>query len=211
MKKEMNCLVLPTEERIKEAAKTVFLEKGFDGTTTRDIAQAAGINSALMNYYFRSKEKLFQSIFNDMCTLMFEGMLTIFNQPISLKEKVSAFIDHEFQMMNNNPNLANFIMNELHRNPERLFETIGLAKKLPESVFQQQVDEAIAAGQIRPVDAQHIMTMIIANTQFLFVSKPITMQSQGLDEEGFNEFAVRHMEYVKDMICTYLFSPQSTA
>ncbi len=208
MKKDMTDTVASTEERIKEAARKVFLEKGFDGTTTRDIAQAAGINSALMNYYFRSKEKLFQSIFNDLCTMMFEGMLSIFNQPMTLKEKISAFIDHEFQMMRSNPNMVNFITNELHRNPERLFETIGLAKKIPESVFQKQVDEAIAEGLIVPISAHHILTMIIANSQFLFLSKPLTMQSNGMDEAAFNEFAVQHMAYVKDMICTYLFSPQ---
>ncbi len=201
----MICPPVSTEDRIKEAAKLVFLEKGFDGTTTRDIAQAAGINSALMNYYFRSKEKLFQSIFNDVCTIMFEGMVRIFNQPMSLKDKVSAFIDHEFQLMSDNPNLSNFVMSELHRNPERLYATISLVKQLPESIFTQQVDAALAAGTIRPIDAQHIITMIVANVQFLFISKPLTMQSRGLDEAGFKAFAARHIEYVKDMICTYLF------
>ncbi|MGM9511918.1 TetR/AcrR family transcriptional regulator [Larkinella sp. GY13] len=204
----MKCISESTEERIKEAAKTVFLEKGFDGTTTRDIAKAAGINSALMNYYFRSKEKLFQSIFNDMCTLMFEGMLDLVNRPVSLRDKISKLMDHQFQMMMQNPNLTIFIMNELHRNPERLYATVGMAKKLPESIFHQQIEDAIAQGIITPIDSHHIMTMIIANIQFLFVSKPMTMLAQGLDEAGFNAFATRHMEYVKDMICDYLFKPE---
>ncbi len=199
---------LSTEERIKEAAKVVFLEKGFDGTTTRDIAKEAGINSALMNYYFRSKEKLFQSIFDDVCTLMFKGMIGIFNQPISLRDKISALIDHEFQMMMTNPSMAIFIMNELHRNPERMCSTVNLAKQLPESMFRQQVDEELASGTIAPIDAHHIMTMIIANIQFLFVSKPMTMLTQGMDEEAFNAFATRHISYVKEMICDYLFSTQ---
>ena len=205
----MSCILVSTEEKIKEAAKTVFLEKGFDGTTTRDIAKAAGINSALMNYYFRSKEKLFQSIFNDMCTLMFEGMLDLVNQPISLKDKISKLIDHQFQMMMQNPNLTIFIMNELHRNSERLYATVGMAKKLPESIFHQQIEDAIAQGTITPIDSHHIMTMIIANIQFLFISKPMTMLTRGLDEAGFNEFATRHIEYVKDMICDYLFKPET--
>lgn len=204
----MNETVLSTEERIKEAAKAVFLEKGFDGTTTRDIAQAAGINSALMNYYFRSKEKLFQVIFDDMCHLMFEGMLVTFNQPISLKEKISKLIDHQFQMMMCNPNLSIFVMNELHKNPERMAATIGMAKKIPESIFQQQVEQAVEEGIIIPISAHHIMTMIVANIQFLFVSKPMTMLTQGFDEEGFNQFAMKHMGYVREMLCEYLFSPQ---
>ncbi|GAB3775332.1 hypothetical protein GCM10028818_19330 [Spirosoma horti] len=204
----MNETVLSTEERIKEAAKAVFLEKGFDGTTTRDIAQAAGINSALMNYYFRSKEKLFQSIFDDMCHLMFEGMIDTFKQPISLKEKISALIDHHFQMMRCNPSLSIFVMNELHKNPERMAATIGMAKKIPESIFKQQVEQAVEEGIIIPIDAHHIMTMIIANIQFLYVSKPMTMLTQGFDEESFNKFARQHMIYVKEMICEYLFKNQ---
>ncbi|GAB3925122.1 TetR/AcrR family transcriptional regulator [Larkinella terrae] len=205
----MNCLLVSTEEKIKEAAKAVFLEKGFDGTTTRDIAKAAGINSALMNYYFRSKEKLFQFIFNDLCSFMFQGMLDVVNQPISLREKISKLIDHQFQMMMQNPNLTIFIMNELHRNPERLYATVGMAKKIPESIFHQQIDEAIAQGAITHLSSQHIMTMIVANIQFLFVSKPMTMLANGLDEAGFKAFATQHIEYVKEMICDYLFKPET--
>ncbi|RRB00932.1 TetR/AcrR family transcriptional regulator [Larkinella rosea] len=205
----MNCLLVSTEEKIKEAAKAVFLEKGFDGTTTRDIAKAAGINSALMNYYFRSKEKLFQFIFNDLCSFMFQGMLDVVNQPISLREKISRLIDHQFQMMMQNPNLTIFIMNELHRNPERLYATVGMAKKIPESIFHQQIDEAIAQGTITHINSQHIMTMIVANIQFLFVSKPMTMLANGLDEAGFKAFATQHIEYVKEMICDYLFKPET--
>ena len=205
----MNETLLSTEERIKEAAKAVFLEKGFDGTTTRDIAQAAGINSALMNYYFRSKEKLFQSIFDDMCHLMFEGMIDTFNQTISLKEKISALIDHHFQMMVCNPSLSIFIMNELHKNPERMAATISMAKKIPESIFQQQVDQAVKEGIIVPISGHHIMTMIIANIQFLFVSKPMTMLTQGMNEEEFSTFARQHMIYVKEMICEYLFASRT--
>lgn len=205
----MNCILVSTEEKIKEAAKAVFLEKGFDGTTTRDIAKAAGINSALMNYYFRSKEKLFQSIFNDLCEMMFKGMLDVVNQPISLRVKISKLIDHQFKMMMQNPNLSIFIMNELHRNPERLYATVGMAKKIPESIFHQQIDEAIAQGTITHISSQHIMTMIVANIQFLFVSKPMTKLANNLDEAGFNEFATRHMEYVKEMICDYLFKPET--
>jgi TetR/AcrR family transcriptional regulator len=111
--------------------------------------------------------------------------------------------------MMQNPNLTIFIMNELHRNSERLYATVGIAKKLPESIFHQQIEDAIAQGIIPPIDSHHIMTMIIANIQFLFVSKPMTMLTRGLDEVGFNAFATQHMEYVKEMICDYLFKPET--
>ena len=78
---------LTTEEKIRQAATKVFLEKGFDGTTTRDIAAEAGINLALLNYYFRSKQKLFDSVFEEMIQLFFEGVGTVLSQPMPLKGK----------------------------------------------------------------------------------------------------------------------------
>eukprot|EP01136_Pigoraptor_vietnamica_P030532 Opistho-1_new@89922 len=93
----MKCLTKSAEDRIKEAAIKVFLEKGFDGTTTRDIAKEAGLNSALMNYYFRSKEKLFLAVFEEMFELFFQGIIEIFNKPDSLEDKISNMIDYDFK------------------------------------------------------------------------------------------------------------------
>ncbi|OIN55444.1 TetR/AcrR family transcriptional regulator [Arsenicibacter rosenii] len=204
----MLCSSKPTEDRIKEAAKEVFMEKGFDGTTTRDIAKVAGINSALMNYYFRSKEKLFHSIFTDMCGLFFEGMIQMFNSNIPLREKIEALIDHEYTMMRENPRISIFIMNELHRNPERLSQLIGPTKRIIEDSFQKQIDEAVAAGTIRNVNAQHVFMMIIANIQFPFISKPVLQLTWNMNEETFALFCDQHIKLIKESICSYLFEFQ---
>ena len=117
-------------------------------------------------------------------------------------------MDHEFQMIMQNPSLTIFIMNELHKNPERMYATVGMVKQVAESILSQQIEEAIAQGTITSIDAKHVLTMIIANTHFLSVSKPMIMLSHNLDEAGFQEFSNRHMEYVKGMICDYLFKPE---
>ncbi|GAB4024781.1 TetR/AcrR family transcriptional regulator [Spirosoma gilvum] len=198
-----------TEERIREAARRVFLEKGFDGTTSRDIADAAGINIALTNYYFRSKEKLFISIFDELIQLLFGGMICILNKPIGLREKIAELVEHDFQLMKSNPSLSIFVMNEIHRNPERMANAVEARKQFQQSVFDEQLQREVAMGNIRPIEAMHLMVMIVANIQFLFVSKAMQMRLWHMSEADFDVFANRHKDMVVDMITNYLFTFES--
>ena len=206
MKKDVNCLPSPsTEERIREAAKKVFLEKGFDGATSRDIAEAAGINIALTNYYFRSKEKLFISIFEEMFQLFFQGMVETMNKPISLREKIGELIDQDFQLCKDNPSLSIFIMNEIHRNPERMATSIGMMKQVHQSLFEEQLKRGIDEGIVRPIEVKHLMPMIFANVQFLFIGKAMHMKMWQIDEAAFEAFTNDQKQIITDMITTYLF------
>ncbi|RDC62287.1 TetR/AcrR family transcriptional regulator [Adhaeribacter pallidiroseus] len=187
----------------------MFLEKGFDGTTTRDIAQEAGMNGALLNYYFRSKEKLFSLVFNELFELNFRGMLQIMNEPISLKEKITGLIDHDFQIFKSNPGLVTFLQNELHRNPDRFLNAICLEKSRIISVFDQQLQQAIEAGEVRPITIPHVLQLIAANVQFIFQSKVMVTRLWQMNNEEFERFVADHQQIVKDMICNYLFLPKA--
>lgn len=202
----MNCLPSQsTEQRIKEAARKVFLEKGFDGATSRDIAEEAGINIALTNYYFRSKEKLFISIFEEMLQLFFNGMVSIMNKPIGMRQKINELVDHDYQLCKSNPSLSIFVMNEIHRNPERMANAIGVMKQIHQSLFEKQLQEEVTKGTVRPINAMHLMPLIFANVQFLFIAKGMHMKMWHMDEAGFEEFSQKQTQLIKDMITTYLF------
>ena len=206
MKKNMDCLPSKsTEERIREAAKRVFLEKGFDGATSRDIAEAANINIALTNYYFRSKEKLFINIFEEMLQLFFQGMAEIMNKPTNLRDKITELIEHDFQLLKNNPSLSNFVMNEIHRNPDRMISCMGVMKQIHQSVFEEQLQQEIKLGNVRPIKAIHLMPMIFSNIQFLFIGKAMHMKMWQMNEAEFDVFANTHKQLVIDMITNYLF------
>ena len=183
------------------------MEKGFDGATTRDIAKEAGLNCALMNYYFRSKEKLFSGVFSDMCQLFFSNMLEILDKPLTIHDKIMEMIDHEYIMFKKNPALSNFILNELHRNPERLLETSLNNKLLHHPVFEKQLNEAILSNEIRDIEVKHILLLIPSNVQFIFLSKAMTKQLFNMSEKDFEAFADNHINVVKEMISDYLFSP----
>ena len=196
---------LTTEEKIKQAATKVFLEKGFDGTTTRDIAAEAGINLALLNYYFRSKQKLFDSVFEEMIKLFFEGITTVLSQPITLREKIIALIDYDFSMLRQSPDLAMFVLNEMHRNPNRFVPSI--ARLMVQ--FEEQLEQAHQAGLTRPISASHLMGIISANTQFVFLNKSVHTKAWNQTDEEFNAFVLEHEKLICDMIISYLFVHQS--
>lgn len=200
------CSSISTEEKIKEAAKKVFLEKGYDGTTTRDIAQEAGLNIALMNYYFRSKEKLFKLVYEDLLDIFFNGILQIINKEIGLKEKIVEMIDHDFTIFKESPHLCSFIYSELQRNSEQLLKSIQLHAALKGTVFEKQLKEATAKGEARDIDYKHVMLLAVGNIQFLFQSKVMTMQIWNMNEAQYEAFAEKHKELIKESVINFVFS-----
>ena len=110
---------ISTEERIKAAARKVFHQKGFAGTRTRDIAEEAGINHAMLNYYFRSKEKLFEMVMMETMAQFFKGVNLMLNdEKTSLDEKIDLIVSNYVDLLLKEPELPTFILNEVRPNPQ---------------------------------------------------------------------------------------------
>ncbi|GLU53764.1 TetR/AcrR family transcriptional regulator [Dyadobacter frigoris] len=204
----MRCIGQSSEEKIKEAARKVFLKKGFDGTTSRDIANEAEMNIALTNYYFRSKEKLFLEIFKDLLNLYFQDTIDIFNKDIPLREKIIESVDHTFEMVKKEPDLVIFIMNEVHKEPERLVPDLNFLRQVKNSKLAQQLSDEIVKGNIRPIGVENILPMLCGYIQFIFMGKNIHMKVFEVTEEQFAVFAEDHKNIIKDMIINYIFLPK---
>ncbi|MCE7071216.1 TetR/AcrR family transcriptional regulator [Dyadobacter sp. CY327] len=200
----MKCIGEKSEDKIKEAARRVFLKKGFDGTTSRDIAREADMNIALTNYYFRSKEKLFLEIFSEVLDMYFNSTLEILNKKIDIKSKISEMIENDFNMMKNEPDLVIFIMNEIHKEPDRLFSGMSVFKKLQESYFTTQLEEGIANGTIRELRLENLLPLIKCSVEFIFLGKPIHKKLYNMTDEDFEKFAETQKNHIKEMICNYL-------
>ena len=196
----------PSEERIKEAARKVFLKKGFDGTTSRDIAEEADMNIALTNYYFRSKEKLFLEIFKDLLNLYFQNTIDILNKDIDCKSKIFETIDHTYEMVSNEPDLCNFIVNEVHRAPERLIPDLNFLRQIRRTKFGEQLEEEIEMGNVRPIGIENIVPMLCGYIQFIFLGKSMHMKIFETNEEQFDAYAKDHKERIKEMIICYLYN-----
>ena len=104
-----------TEERIFDAATDVFLDKGMDGARMQDIANHANINKALLHYYYRTKDKLFEAVFEKIAAKVFSKFAPVFNENLSLEDKIRFFFNEHISFLQKNPRLPAFILNEIGR------------------------------------------------------------------------------------------------
>ncbi len=167
MAKEQN-----TEDKIVDAAKTVFVQKGMDGARMQHIADKAGINKALLHYYFRTKDKLFEKVF----TIIFKDIFSIFeraaSEEVSFEEFLEGFIRQYINMLKNRPYIPQFVIHELNRNPERIVDLMQNSNFDKQQLFDL-VNKAIEENVIRPIHPVHLITNILAMCIFPFIAKPI--------------------------------------
>lgn len=164
-----------TEEKIKEAARTVFTQKGYSATRTRDIAEEAGINLALLNYYFRSKEKLFELVMAEKVTKLFGVIAPIVNNSnTTIEEKVVLIVDAYITMLKQNPGLPLFVLSEIRNNPEYFGNRMQAGKLLTESFFVKQLTER--KPDVHPI---HFIMNILSMSIFPFIAKPV-LESAGV-------------------------------
>jgi len=202
---EVQSEAIPTEERIKNAAREVFLEKGYEGATTREIADRAGMNRALMNYYFRSKEKLFNAIFEEELKRVVKGMQTVLATDLPLKEKIVALINNEFNLLTERQHLACFILQESSTKPELYGPSMRKVFMKALTLFSKQVQEAVQAGIIRPISAEHLIHLIRTVNWTLFMEKAVLMQIHQLNEQTFQQFALEFKQASTEILIHGLF------
>jgi len=175
-----------TEEKIRIAAKKIFTQKGYSGTRTRDIAEEAGINLALLNYYFRSKEKLFEIIVLELMQGFVKGMKGLFdNEHTTLAEKIEGFVGNYIDLLIENPDIPIFMLNEIRTNIEGLIEKVGFKQHLLKSYFFKQMAEEMAKGTIVQRHPLHIMMNIVGLTVFPFVGSPLLKQLGNMKDKEF--------------------------
>ena len=137
-----------TEEKILAAAKTIFIEKGMDGARMQDIADNAGINKALLHYYFKSKEKLFEVIFKEGAEKLFSKINSILNSDLPLFEKIRLFSNEYAEIISQNPYLPLFVLNEMNKQPHSFLENIFGKNQPTFENLVKQIDKEIKKGTI---------------------------------------------------------------
>ena len=196
---------LSTELKILEAAKKVFLAKGFSGCTTREIAHEAGENVALVNYYFRSKAALFDQVFQSAIEELMYILVDIFKSDISLKEKIAEFIDREYAFISSFPGLPMFILSELNREDGAQLKNKQMFEMVANSGVFDQMKEAQESGEMIEIDLYGITVLLMSNCHYPFISKNFVSSLLGVADEHFETLMDAHKIHVKNMILTYLF------
>ena len=161
-----------TEDKIVSAAKKVFITKGMDGARMQEIADEAGINKALLYYYFRTKNKLFEKVFS----IVFKDVFAVFEKAISnelsFEEFLESFIRQYIKLLKSKPYIPQFVIHEINRKPERIIEQMQNRNTIKQKIFDM-IEQAIEDKIIRPIHPVHLVTNILAMCIFPFVAKPI--------------------------------------
>lgn len=187
---------LDTEAKILEAARRVFVRKGTSGTRVQDIAIEAGVNQALVHYYFGSKDALAERVFLEAASRIV-GALPLRRDPgLSLEALIEQFVTGYIDAVRTAPFIPGYVLMEASQHPERLEALMRAAiGAVPREiaaatlgVIQQQLDARIAAGTIRPLTARQLLVHVMALTVFPFVARPVLSAAFGLDDAGFQRF-----------------------
>lgn len=195
-----------TEEKIRQVAKRLFTERGFTGTKIRDVAEEAGVNIALMNYYFRSKEKLYESILAENFEEYADAINDTLNAAnLSLEERIRQFVSQLIDHLKLTPDLPFFIINEF-RNNSQFCKQIASNKweKFGESALAKQLEEDSAQGKIRKIDLRQFEHMITSPIIMSFLGIPFLEHMGGLNEEDFLRFVDNQKQIIPDMLMAYL-------
>lgn len=186
------------EEIILQKGEDLFMNRGFDGVSTIDIAKEAGCNQALLHYYFRTKKNLFAKIFQNKLQSVQEQMKITANITASLEEKIENIIDAHFSFLRQDPRLPLFIMNELKNNSEvidTMKETYMATINPFLSNIQMDLDKAFKDGKIREISAFNLMMDIISLDAFIFIAEPVMTNILSYSEEEKDEcYNIRKQE-----------------
>ena len=166
-----------TQENILEAARKIFAQKGLAGARMQEIADSAGINKALLHYYYRSKEKLFEQIFEEAFKKLARPLAAFLADDSELFQKIRNICRHYNKILVEYPFLPNFIINEVNTDPSRILKLINVEGIMAgKEKTLTQISQAIKNGKIREIDPRELILNIISLSIFPFASKPIASE-----------------------------------
>lgn len=193
-----------TEERILEAAKKIFYQKGHDGARMQEIADEAGINKAMLHYYFRTKNQLFEKIFLDALLVIIPGIATVLGSDKPLKEKFIEISDFYFDLLSANPLIPVFVFQTLQRDPDKLIEYVtqqkGVVPQETIGKFMMQLQAEVMAGNIAPIDPRQLLLNLVSMSVFPFLMKPVFTKLVGMKEDQFIDFADQRRQLIPEFM-----------
>ena len=169
----------------------------------QEIAEEAGVNQALLHYYFRSKERLSEAVFTEVAGRMFPQIIRILGGEGSIRDKVEQIVDMYLDTMSRSPFLPGYLISEMHHHPERVPQLIrGIAGVELSTAFapileklDRQISSEARAGRVRRISAQQFIANLISLCVFPFAAQPMLRAAFGLDDDEFQKFiAARRKE-----------------
>jgi TetR/AcrR family transcriptional regulator len=195
-----------TELKILEAAKQEFIEKGFDGARMQKIAKRAGINKALLHYYFRSKDNLFKGIFREAFGEFIPKIMATFQSDLSFEKKLKRVIDSYIDLFIKNPHLPVFVINEMHRNPSLIPEII-MSEGAKTEILLQAITGELKKMKVKHITPVHLIINILSMCIFPFAASPIITEAIFQNnKKAYQQFIQERKKIVFDFIMHSLHS-----
>lgn len=194
---------LSAKEKIIQAAKEVFTQKGYAAARTQEIMERAGVNNGLLSYYFgkNSKEKLFKAIFEEAFLKVTTRINVIFESKDTLERKLELALDAYFDMLLSNPTLPGFIVNELHTNTHAFVEEIMSKPSRPNPFpLIMQIMEEAAQGKIRPIHPMHLVLNVLSMSVFPFIARPLLQRLIQVDDATFMDMMRQRKAEILDFV-----------
>ena len=201
-----------TEQRILDAAHTVFMKTGTAGARMQEIAREAGVNSALLHYYFRSKDRLSQAVFHRAAAQLFPAVVGVMASDRPLAEKVKTIVEIELDRLSRTPYLPAYIISELAHHPQRITQFISaMTGSQPDAlgrtllrVVGGQIEEEVRAGRMRPIAPEQFLVNLLSLCIFPFAARPMISALMGLDDKAFARFIRERREKLPDFFLNAL-------
>ena len=191
---------MSTEEKIKQTALELFLEKGFERTSIRDIAAKANINIALLNYHFKSKENLFDSLFSELISTYTPTLNNILSSGLPLEEKITQYVSKYIDILQENPRITYFVLSVLQRNPEKIKKLQIFQNLYDTGNFSTQFLSEIKKRNIKTYDPTQFYINMVSLITFPFTIKPVIQEKNNMDEKDFAKFMQERKKIIADLL-----------
>ncbi len=199
--------VITMEDRILEAAKQVFVRKGYEATKMGDVAAEAGIGRTALHYYYRTKEMLFDAIFDQLIGALLPNLGAIIDEDTSFLEKLPKIIDQYVKTLQRNPLFPIFVINELERAPEHIYHSILKNPSRIEPIIRmrKQMEKEMEQGLLKKLPVYYVATTLISLLVFpMLVRNPFTAIFMGGDAEKYEDFLQERIPFVTDIMIRLL-------
>lgn len=191
-----------TKQKLIETATALFLEKGVDRVGVREIAATAGINLSLMNYYFQSKEILFETIFEIQIKERAHLLRVILDSDQVLESKIREYVSTYVDVLLDNPLLVSFVMSIVHRSPEKIAKMKVIENLYHTELFMEQLKKESAAGNIKPIDPEQFFLSMISLVLFPFAIQPLIQDRNKINNDQFRLMMLHRKEHVFQLLWT---------
>lgn len=188
-------------EKILQAAKEVFVQKGFAAASMREIAETAGVNKGLLHYYKWNKRKLFLAVFEEAFANLALRVNEVFDSDLPLFEKIEGFVDRYTDMLLENPHLPVFVLSELNQRPEEFINHVVMVKDRPDPMkFLAQLQLESQAGNIKDVSPFHFFLNLLSMCVFPFLAKPMIQHLLKVDEKTYAQLIRQRKREVTNFV-----------